>query len=68
MRIIKMNKWIELHDAAENGGLLINVDNIEGVFIEKIYEDCFVTHIDVVDGGSYCVTETYDEIKEMITG
>ena len=63
-----MNKWIELHDSVENGELLINTDNIEGVFIEKICEDCFVTHIDVIDGGSYCVAETYDEVKEMITG
>lgn len=63
-----MNKWIELHDSVENGELLINIDNIEGVFIEKICEDCFVTHIDVIDGGCYCVTETYDEVKEMITG
>ena len=65
-----MAKWIQLHDVIEGGLILINTDNIEAVFCEKLYEnngvDVFVTHIDVVDGGMYQVRETYEQVREKL--
>ena len=65
-----MAKWIELHDSVDGGRMLVNADNVEGIFEEKLcdYDDfeCYATHIDVVDGGMYQVRETYEVVKGMI--
>ena len=66
-----MPKWIQLHDIVEGGLILINTDNIEGVFAEKLCEyddtEVYATHIDVVDGTMYQVSETYDEVRDKLT-
>ena len=65
-----MAKWIELHDVVDGGTMLINADMVEGIFEEKLCEydgvASFATHLDVVDGGMYQVSETLEEVRKML--
>ena len=60
-------KFIEVHDTADGSEQSVNIACIEGIFCEKLGEDCFCTHIDLVDGNCYQVREDYEEVKQMIT-
>ncbi|MBQ6503216.1 MAG: hypothetical protein IJI57_04815 [Flexilinea sp.] len=61
-----MSKWIELHDAADGGEILINRDTIEGVFTTMPVPGSLATQIDVVDGTQYTVREDYEFVKELL--
>ena len=69
-KVKTMSKWIELHDNADNGLILVNTDKVEGIYETKIGEcngiSVFATNLEVVDGGLYTVRETYEQVKEKL--
>lgn len=58
--------FIEVHDVSTGSEQLVHIDTIEGIFVEMVAPEVFATHIDLVDGDCYQVTESYDDLKQLI--